>query len=189
MYIYISESLWKNSTMESIFFSVSEQLVELHIYVQWISILVLSDWYDCKNLGNASSPKPPGWMPIACGFLMKVKVEIQGRLKHVPWSSWWRWKKSQVISDPSILPKFQEHPMAKKYPEIHLGETFGELFWPHPASDFGQLCIGRSAISILDQQLFLVPLIGGRYHIIPPIGSTYHLYTTYIWNLFQIKLP
>ena len=30
------------------------------------------------------------------------------------------------------------------------------------------------------QWSFLVPLIGGRYHIIPPIGSIYHLYTTYI---------
>ena len=31
----------------------------------------------------------------------------------------------------------------------------------------------------LSQWLFLVLLIGGRYHIIPPIGSIHHLYTTY----------
>ena len=46
----------------------------------------------------------------------------------------------------------------------------GQWFWAE------KLCIGRSAISILDQQLFLVPLIGGRYHIIPQLA----VYITYI---------
>ena len=64
-------------------------------------------------------------------------------------------------------------------------------YFPPAAQESGMLSMteldrikGALRTEFFYQWSFLVPLIGGRYHIIPhhnpPIGSIYHLYATYI---------